>query len=124
MRGGGCFPRGITSVFSEWVSKSQLATWEDGTPIGMDERAAATWAAGNARTVRVSGFGTPTPPNGSHLAGWHLREARHRIAFGVEGRAKTNPASTYLTKTVTLNALSRCFVCPERGIMLNSYYGM
>lgn len=39
------FPKGDNERFSEWVNKSQLAIWEDGTPIGMDERAAAMWAA-------------------------------------------------------------------------------
>jgi len=39
------FPVGDNARFSEWVSNSQLAIWPDGSPIGMDERAAAMWAA-------------------------------------------------------------------------------
>ena len=62
--GRALFAVGDNERFSEWVSKSQLANWPDGKPIGMDERAAAMWAAakpdqfaeaklaGNARTVR------------------------------------------------------------------------
>lgn len=96
------------------------AMWAAGNPEQFEEAK----AAGNARTVKVSDFGTPTPPNGSHLAGWHLRIAGHRISPPVGGPQKPNPASTSLTKTVTLNALSRCFVCPECGIMLNSNYGI
>ena len=65
------FPKGDNERFSEWVSKSQLAIWADGSPIGMDERAAAMWAAGNpeqfqeakaagnARTVRNRAYRCP-----------------------------------------------------------------
>jgi hypothetical protein len=85
--GRGMFPG--DREFGEWVAQSQLGIAADGTPIKLDNRAAAMWAAGNpeqfeeakaagnARTVRVSGFGTPTPPllvppaaggtHGSHL---------------------------------------------------------
>lgn len=73
--------------------------------------------------AKVSDFGTPPPHRGSHLRGY-LRWAVTLDPFGVGGRAKSRPATITLTKTVTLNALSRCFICHAQGIMLNSNYGM
>ena len=64
-----------------------------------------------------------TPPFGSSLKGVQ-RVAPLLVSSHVQGRAKSRPTTITLTKTVTLNALSRCFVCPKRGIMLNSNYGM
>jgi len=74
--------------------------------------------------VKVSGFDALPPPIAGPVLWGHPRVTLARIAFGVGGRAKSRPATITLTKTVTPNALSRCFVCPERGIMLNSNYGM
>ena len=78
--------------FGFWIADNDLRQLAGDRPVEDHERAAAMWAAGNpeqfeeakaagnARTVRVSGFGTPTPPFkvlGRRVA---QRIAGHRIA--------------------------------------------
>ena len=122
--------------FGRWIADNDLRQLAGDRPVEDHERAAAMWAAGNpeqfeeakaagnARTVRVSGFDAPTPPLLGSPERGHPRVTLTRISPPVGGPQKPNPATTSLTKTVTLNALSRCFVCPAHGIMLNSNYGM
>jgi len=81
--GRAMFPKGDNERFSEWVSKSQLAIWEDGTPIGMDERTAAMWAAGNPaqfEEAKAEGNARTVPPPFKVLGkGGYPRVIRHRL---------------------------------------------
>ena len=49
--------------FGKWKQANVYDNLSESCPRPNEhEEVAAMWAAGNARTVRVSGFGTPTPP--------------------------------------------------------------
>lgn len=72
--------------FGEWVAQSQLGIAADGTPIKMDDRAAAMWAAANADQFdEARQRGNPRTIRGIH-AKWKEIEAEREAARLAEER--------------------------------------
>lgn len=70
--------------------EQQAAMWAAGNPEQFEEAK----AAGNARTVKVSGFDAPTPPYLGSPERGHPRVTPTCFYFPVGGPRKPNPAST------------------------------